>query len=168
MRRKTIFDRKVKKHPGEVIFATGQLVQVYRSDLDNTFKAERKLLPKWSQPHRIKLRLRNSYKLETIGGDEIEGEFNARRLRAFIPREGTRLAEEQRAFDEKSREEDKRRADEEERAIADERREEGVPVAEDMGLEGEDGQRDPDRQLATRTPLVFSGGAHVVGGPGQS
>ncbi|KIJ89966.1 hypothetical protein K443DRAFT_36087, partial [Laccaria amethystina LaAM-08-1] len=50
-RRKSVFDRKVlARKPGEVIFSKGQLVQVYHSDLDDTFKTERKLLPKWSPP----------------------------------------------------------------------------------------------------------------------
>ena len=38
----------------------------------------------------------NSYKLKTLGGQPVEGEFHARRLRGFIPREGTELAEQQR------------------------------------------------------------------------
>ena len=49
--RKTAFDKKVLfKTPGEVIFSKGQLVQIYRSDLDYTYKTEHKLLPKWSTP----------------------------------------------------------------------------------------------------------------------
>ena len=47
LRRKSTFDKRVlAKHPGEVTFSKGQLVQIYRSDLDYTFKMERKLLPK--------------------------------------------------------------------------------------------------------------------------
>ncbi|EMD32112.1 hypothetical protein CERSUDRAFT_38074, partial [Gelatoporia subvermispora B] len=50
-RRKSSFDRRVQRHfPGEVIFQPGDLVQIYRSDLDYTFRTERKLLPKWSPP----------------------------------------------------------------------------------------------------------------------
>ncbi|KAG2050047.1 hypothetical protein BDR06DRAFT_842487, partial [Suillus hirtellus] len=57
VKRKTAFDKRVlQKAPREVIFKPGQLVQVYRNDLDYTFKAERKLLPKWSVPRRIKSR----------------------------------------------------------------------------------------------------------------
>ena len=49
--RKGAFDqRMLAKKPGELIFKRGQLVQIYRSDLDYTFKMEHKLLPKWSQP----------------------------------------------------------------------------------------------------------------------
>ena len=83
------------KKPGQVIFKRGQLVQIYRSDLDYTFKTKRKLLPKWSQPQRIAKQLRNSYKLENLDGSEIEGTFSSRRLREFIPWEGTQLVKAQ-------------------------------------------------------------------------
>ncbi|THV01570.1 hypothetical protein K435DRAFT_608345, partial [Dendrothele bispora CBS 962.96] len=54
LRRKEVFDKRVlAKHPKEVIFEEGQLVQIYRNDLNYTFKTERKLLPKWSEPKRI-------------------------------------------------------------------------------------------------------------------
>ncbi|KAE9389102.1 hypothetical protein BT96DRAFT_767317, partial [Gymnopus androsaceus JB14] len=50
-RRKDAFDQKVmKRRTGPAVFETGDLVQVYRSDLDYTFKIEQKLLPKWSRP----------------------------------------------------------------------------------------------------------------------
>jgi hypothetical protein len=88
-----------------VVFKRGQLVQVYRSDLDYTFKTERKILPKWSQPRRISKQLRNSYELENLDGSPISGTFSARRLRAFIPREGTKLAIEQRELERKLAEE---------------------------------------------------------------
>ncbi|KIK36026.1 hypothetical protein CY34DRAFT_26467 [Suillus luteus UH-Slu-Lm8-n1] len=96
IKHKAAFDKRVlERTPGEVIFSIGQLVQFYRSKLDYTFDAKRKLLLKWSPPHRITAQLRNSYKLETLKGDKIAGEMHAQCLRAFIPREGTRLAEEQ-------------------------------------------------------------------------
>ena len=41
----------------------------------------------------------NSYKLETLDGKPLEGDLNARRLRRFIPREGTELAAEQTEFE---------------------------------------------------------------------
>ena len=47
----------------------------------------------------------NSYKLETLEGTPLEGEFNARRLRPFEPRAGTKLAAQQEAFMEKLQEE---------------------------------------------------------------
>ncbi|KAI0363824.1 hypothetical protein BV20DRAFT_910534, partial [Pilatotrama ljubarskyi] len=54
IKRKTVFDRRVlASQPGEVVFEKGALVQIYRSDLDYTFKTSRKLLPKWSPPHRV-------------------------------------------------------------------------------------------------------------------
>jgi hypothetical protein len=100
IRRKTAFDKRVlAQHPGEVIFSKGQLVQIYRSDLDFTFKTERKLLPKWSMPHRVASRQLNSYVLESLNGNQIPGYFSARRLRRFLPKEGSKLAEEQRAIE---------------------------------------------------------------------
>ncbi|KIM57864.1 hypothetical protein SCLCIDRAFT_28497 [Scleroderma citrinum Foug A] len=69
----------------------GELVQVYCSDLDYTFKMEHKLLPKWSQPHQVTEKLRNSYKLEMLTGLALPGLYHTRRLRTFIPHEGTQL-----------------------------------------------------------------------------
>ena len=47
VKRKSVFNKKVlASKPGEVIFSKGQLVQVYCSDLDSTFKTECKILPK--------------------------------------------------------------------------------------------------------------------------
>ncbi|OJT13171.1 Pro-Pol polyprotein [Trametes pubescens] len=94
LKRKKVFDKRVlASRAGEVIFEDGGLVQVYRSDLDYTFKTERKLLPKWSTPYRVVRRLNHSYELTTLGGVSIAGLFNARRLRKFEPRPGTQLAE---------------------------------------------------------------------------
>jgi hypothetical protein len=102
LKRKSAFDKRVlSRNPGEVIFLKGQLVQIYRSDLDYTFKTDRKLLPKWSVPQRVTSRNLNSYKLETLKGDPIAGTFSARRLRRFLPREGTQLADEQRLIEER-------------------------------------------------------------------
>jgi hypothetical protein len=100
LKRKSAFDKRVlAQKPGEVIFTKNQLVQIYRNDLDFTFKTERKLLPKWSMPHRIVSRNLNSYMLKTLHDDELPGSFSARRLRRFIPKEGTKLAEEQRLLE---------------------------------------------------------------------
>jgi len=74
------------------------LVQVYRNDLDYTFKTDRKLLPKWSQPQRVTERLRNSYKIETLTGTPLPGLYHTRRLRAFIPREGSQLHSAQQTY----------------------------------------------------------------------
>lgn len=91
-RRKASFDKQVlAHHPREVTFRTGDLVQVYRSDLDFTFATDRKLLPKFSAPRRIVSKNQNSYQLETLEGFPIAGKFSSRRLRRFIPRQGTEL-----------------------------------------------------------------------------
>jgi hypothetical protein len=50
-RRKAKFDKQVLSHPPrEVVFRAGDLVQVYRSDLDFTLATDRKLLSKFSAP----------------------------------------------------------------------------------------------------------------------
>ena len=59
----------------------------------------------WSEPHRIAERLPNSYKLETLDGQLLDGEYHARRLREFVPREGTELATRQKEFEAKRVEE---------------------------------------------------------------
>jgi hypothetical protein len=100
-KRKLAFDRKLlSRAPKEVIFKAGQLVQVYRSDLDFTYKTERKMEPKWSAPRRVTSRDRNSYKLETLEGLPIGNRFASRRLRRFIPRNGTALHEAQSVVEE--------------------------------------------------------------------
>jgi hypothetical protein len=97
MDRKARFDRRVlNSTAGEVTFEKGQLVQVYRNDLAKTIGTERKLALMWSKPRRVVERILNSYKLETLEGTPLDGEFHARRLRRFIPREGTELAVQQR------------------------------------------------------------------------
>jgi hypothetical protein len=81
IKRKSVFDKHVlANHPGEVTFPRGQLVQIYRSDLDYTFKTDRKLLPKWSPPQRVLDKILNSYTLEKLDGTPIPGRFSARRL----------------------------------------------------------------------------------------
>ena len=93
LKRKIAFDRHVlAKKGGEVVFEPGQLVQVYCSDLDYTFKTERKLLPKWSHPKQIVTCNVNSYTIKTLKGVLLPGSFSAWRLWWFWPREGTQLA----------------------------------------------------------------------------
>ena len=122
LRRKSTFDKRVlAKHPGEVTFSKGQLVQIYRSDLDYTFKTERKLLPKWSTPQRVLARQLNSYTLETLNGDPIPGYFSTRRLRQFIPQEGSKLAEDQRRIEERHTREEQERTKKEADEITRER-----------------------------------------------
>jgi len=102
LKRKAAFDKRVlAESGGEVIFKPGQLVQVYRSDLDYTFKTERKLLPKWSHPRRVVARDVNSYTIATLEGVPVPGKFSARRLRRFLPREGTELALKQAEIEER-------------------------------------------------------------------
>jgi hypothetical protein len=102
IRRKATFDKKVlKSRAGVVTFKKGQLVQAYRSDLMNTLSTDRKLQPTWSGPYRIQEQILNSYKLEELDGTPRSGEYSARRLRAFIPREGTELARLQREVEER-------------------------------------------------------------------
>ncbi|KAG2059595.1 hypothetical protein BDR06DRAFT_828282, partial [Suillus hirtellus] len=51
---KASFDRRVfKSCAGEVIFETGQLVQIYANALDMTLASSRKLQPRWLVPRRI-------------------------------------------------------------------------------------------------------------------
>jgi hypothetical protein len=79
------------------------------------------LLPKWSGPQRITSRNLNAYTLETLQEDPVQGNFSARRLRRFIPPEGSKLAEEQAAIERRHMEEEKGQKDEETRKIAAER-----------------------------------------------
>ena len=81
IQRKNAFDRKVvKSRAGVVVFKKGQLVQIYRTKLAQTLSTEHKLAPLWSPPHRVTERLLNSYRLETLDGTPLDGEFSARRL----------------------------------------------------------------------------------------
>jgi transposase InsO family protein len=99
LQRKAQFDRKVwKSKGGPTVFQKGDIVQIYRSDLDYTFKTEKKLLPKWSRPCRVKERIVNAYRLEDMEGNEIKGMFSTQRLRMFTPREGTQLWKEWRKW----------------------------------------------------------------------
>jgi hypothetical protein len=99
-KRKTKFDAKLlQRAPREVIFKVGDLVQTHASQWVRTFAAIKKLTPMWSPPCRIVARKLNSYTLETLDGEPMDGLYNARRLRMFEPREGTKLA-----FDELVRE----------------------------------------------------------------
>jgi len=106
LRRKSAFDKKVlARKPGEVKFIKGQLVQVYQSDLDDTFKTEHKILPKWSPPYHVITRELNSYTLETLTGIPINGHFSMQRLQRFLLREGTELVRVQKEVEEKCQKE---------------------------------------------------------------
>ena len=95
-RRKAVFDRHLlKSRTKAVTFKRGDLVQVHRTDLTFTHSTIRKLIPRWSPPFRVTLRIRNAYKLETLNGSAVKGDYSARRLRRFHPRDGTQLAADQ-------------------------------------------------------------------------
>ena len=96
---KTTFDRRVIKKGRVTTFERGQLVQVYRSDLANTLSTARKIEPTWTGPWRVTERLLNSYTLESLDGEPLRGEYNARRLREFVPQDGTELTLEQKNFE---------------------------------------------------------------------
>jgi hypothetical protein len=93
IKRKDIFDTKLRQRaPRNVVFEQGDLVQVHATEWVRTFASIKKLIPMWSVPHRVTTRHLNSYTLETLEGLPLTGMYNARRLRAFKPREGTKLA----------------------------------------------------------------------------
>lgn len=119
---------------------TGDLVQVYRNDLDYTFRSVKKLLPKWGVPRRVVAREVNSYKLATLGGLVLKGLFHARRLRRFTPREGTALSE-------------LIAAGEVVRLSAGLDKEEAEDVVEEGDLEEEDEQRDEGRIIEDESDL---------------
>ena len=91
---KATFDRRVLlSKEGVVTFNEGQLVQVHDATAENTFATSKKLLPRWSVPRRVVGHTGNSYKLATLEGFPVGGAVHARRLRRFIPCDGTALAE---------------------------------------------------------------------------
>ena len=134
MDRKTRFDRRVlESREGEVTFSKGQLVQIHRSDIAKTIGSERKLTPMWSEPHRITEKLLNSYKIETLDGKLLDGEYHARRLREFVPREGTELATQQKEIEERGMEEL-------EQVNEDVEGEANISTMEEQGVTTEDGR----------------------------
>ena len=150
VKRKSAFDKKVLAHkPGEVTFSKGQLVQIYRSDLDETFKTEHKILPKWSPPHRIASRVLNSYTLETLIGAPINGCFSARHLQRFWPREGTELARAQKVVEERCRKEEEKRAEVELKTIEEERQVESMEERHQQMAEEELRKEDSQQMAGT-------------------
>jgi hypothetical protein len=136
VKRKATFDKRVlARSPREVIFSAGQLVQFFYSNQHNTLEARCKVIPKWSPPHRITERIRNSYRLETTNDEPLSGEFHARRLRAFHPREGTKLAEEQKRRESEPRNEEDRNTNEN----ANQSRN-----SQDQGIDEEQGEEDTE------------------------
>ena len=149
VKRKVAFDKKVLLHkPGEVIFLLGQLVQIYRSDLDYTFKTDRKLLPKWSPPQRVASRTLNSYTLERLNGTPIAGHFSTRRLRRFIPKEETKLADKQAEFE-------RRMAERETHGVDENRIEEG---SAERGVEADEDRLGGDATAGGEDAAILEGG----------
>ena len=62
-------------------------------------------MPMWSELHRITEQLLNLYKLETLNGQPLEGEYHTRQLRRFPPREGMELASQQKEIEARLEEE---------------------------------------------------------------
>ena len=92
-KRKHRFDKKVlRSRAGEVVFEPGHLVQVHNTAAQASLATTRKLQPQWSAPRYVATRIGNSYTLTTLEGFLLNGQFHARRLRRFIPRDGTALA----------------------------------------------------------------------------
>ena len=184
VQRKTAFDRRViASKAGVVEFRKGQLVQVYDNKLASTLSTERKLAPMWSPPRRITEQLLNSYKLETLDGTTLDGLFHARRLRSFVPREGTTLAVEQKKFEKALASEEPNEpeavapGDEVEEGVADEdvegsgleeQGEEGGETRADSGFfyeeDEEEVQEEEDRGIGARVAARRRGRLHSGGG----
>lgn len=95
-KRKAKFDKAVlASKDGVIEYLKGDLVQIRDSKLDFTVATESKILPRWGPPHRVVDCIRNTYRLQTIHGLPVAGTVSARRLRRFVPRPGTILANEQ-------------------------------------------------------------------------
>ena len=93
VKRKAAFDTKLRERaPKNVVFQPGDLVQIHATEHVHTLSSIKKLIPMWSAPHRVVTKHRNSYTLETLSGLPLSGLYNSRRLRTFLPREGTKLA----------------------------------------------------------------------------
>ena len=67
--------------------------------------------------------------LETLNGDPIPGTFSARRLWRFIPKEGTKMAEDQKLVEERHAREEVEERDRETAEVAEERKEKSTPAS---------------------------------------
>jgi hypothetical protein len=103
---KCTFNKHMWKNSSEITFKEGQLIQVYHSDLDYTFKTEHKVTPKWSQPYRVTKHIQNTYRLTQLNGAPIKGEFSTQRLHAFILKPGSPLEQAQQQWEEENPEMD--------------------------------------------------------------
>ncbi|KAF8881172.1 hypothetical protein CPB84DRAFT_1687342 [Gymnopilus junonius] len=156
--KKEAFDKRVVgRAPREVIFKAGQLMQVYRSDLDYTFKATWKMEPKWSAPQCIVSHNKNSYKIETLEGLPIGGCFSSRHLWWFIPRDGTSLHAAQKVVEEALG-----LAEEETDAVADAERADVVVDIEEADMGGPEVVFDSNDKIASNS----KDNSREEGGPG--
>ena len=87
-RQKTSWDNRTPA----TTFEVGDLVQYVNMQPDHNHKSINKLLPRWSLPHIITGKSLNSYSLSTLSGTAIPSIFHSRRLRIYIPLQGTNLA----------------------------------------------------------------------------
>jgi hypothetical protein len=77
VRRKNKFNMKLlQRAPREVVFKTGDLVQTHATQWVRTFAAIKKLTPMWSPPRHVVTRKLNSYTLETLDGEPMDGLYN--------------------------------------------------------------------------------------------
>ncbi|QRV90331.1 Retrovirus-related Pol polyprotein from transposon opus [Ceratobasidium sp. AG-Ba] len=70
----------------------GDLVQKYDARWDNTHSNDRKLVPRWTGPFRVRERRNTSYVLEDLQGELVSHGTHAKHLRRYIPRPGSALA----------------------------------------------------------------------------
>ncbi|KAJ7430509.1 hypothetical protein FB451DRAFT_1422497 [Mycena latifolia] len=76
---------------GKIVYTPGDLVQVLDPKYRKTFLTAKKILPEWSGALRVKERRLNSYILETIYGQKLDGDYSGRRLRPFVVPQGSSL-----------------------------------------------------------------------------
>jgi hypothetical protein len=89
---KAAFDRRVlESSAGEVVFEVGDLVQVLDPKYKKAFLTSKKILPEWSGTLRVKECLLNSYVIETIYGQELDGEYNSCHLQPLHVPKGSSL-----------------------------------------------------------------------------
>jgi hypothetical protein len=90
--RKEVFNKKVlRSNAGEVVFEVGDLVQVLDPKFKKTFLTSKKILPEWLGTFWVKERLLNSYVIETIYGQELDGKYNSKQLRPLKVPAGSSL-----------------------------------------------------------------------------
>jgi hypothetical protein len=98
-----------------------------------------KIVPKWSQPYRVRKWIWNAYLLEQLDGTPVEGEFSARRLHAFVPRRGGQLEKDQTKWEEEHKDDQDEEELEEELEEESEEEPEGDAVWTPLFAEGEHG-----------------------------